>query len=361
MEEAPDFELRTERWCAGLRFVDTRPLEPVERALLQGCLQALARRFWTAVACVPVGVAVPLSAAMLLPRPSEPVWLGGLLAVCVIGLACGVPTLFALRARDAWRERRLYCEDLGAGELLRFEGALGETDTLDDEQLLLLDLGLLVPIPETAQRLEVLPASNAVICRRPRRPLRLVKVRVVEVAMGPTYAMRIEVPRELAYIREAPDVRFLRRSLNAHERAELVAHIQRLRRPNLAMALWFTWFTAWALALALHPDGVLRFIAKHTPLVAAQIGVLAVMTLAYVRALRLAAGLERDTNTGWAFTLQRTKDEPDGEPDAGGEETLAEDTPPEDPRHSIEFLPHSRAVWNERGRPARWRNLRRAA
>jgi hypothetical protein len=27
----------------------------------------------------------------------------------------------------------------------------------------------------------------------------------------------------------------------------------------------------------------------------------------------------------------------------------------------VEFLPHSRAVWNQHGKPARWRNLRRAA
>ena len=357
MDASPEFELHTERWCAGLRFVAMRPLQSVERALLEGRTQALTRRFWTAVACVPVGVAVPLAAAMLVPRTLGVPRLDAVVALLVIAAACAAPTVFVLRAHDAWRDRRCHRADLATGELLRFEGILETRDESDEEQSQLLALGLLVPESGTGQALEVLPVSNLVILRSPDRPVRYVRVNVTEVAAGPAYSMRVEVPRGVAYIEGSPEVRFLRRTLNAHECAELAAHIHRLRRPKLGMGLWGVWFGAWAIAMLVSPAGVARYAVERWPLVLVQIVALLVFLVTYLRALGLAAGLERDTTTGWAFTLHRAAADPTGE-----DLDLAFEPPPvPDPRQCVEFLPHSRALWNERGRPARWRNLRRAA
>lgn len=98
--------------------------------------------------------------------------------------------------------------------------------------------------------------------------------------------------------------------------------------------------------------------------------------MTYARALHLAGRLERDTHTGWALTLERMHTEPEAlendpharelpdapvQPDAAEPEAAEPDEATAESERCVEFLPHSRAVWSERGRPARWRNLRRAA
>ena len=122
------------------------------------------------------------------------------------------------------------------------------------------------------------------------------------------------------------------------------------------MGLGGVWVGAWAIAMLVSPAGVARYVVERWPLVLVQIVALLVFLVTYLRALGLAAGLERDTTTGWAFTLHRAAADPTGDPDLE-----FEPAPAPDPRQCLEFLPHSRALWNERGRPARWRNLRRAA
>src|ERR1041385_5270593 len=160
MDDTPEFELHTERWCAGLRFADARPFEPAERALLQGRIQALTRKFWTAVACVPVSIVVPLTSAYLLPRNLGTAWLGAVAMLIAIAIACAAPALFVLRAAAARRNRNAHRHDLEAGEMLRFEGTLEGRSALDEEQKQLLDVGVLAPRPGDPQTLEVLRSGE---------------------------------------------------------------------------------------------------------------------------------------------------------------------------------------------------------
>ncbi len=381
-EDDDEFQLHTERWCVGLRCAESVPLDERERALIEGRVAGLTRAMWVSVAIGALGFALPLGLAQLLPRTLGAHWADVAAGLTLLATIIVLPMYFLARARARWLTRRAHIDDLGQGEKLRFEGTYVFGDAIDDEQKALMASGLLVPKPGHPQSLEVLPGSGSVIRRTGTLPPEFIPVRVTEVAAGPAYAMRVPVPREHAYIDGSPEVRFLRRSLNDHERAELAAHIDRLRRPGPTVLLWAVWLTAWVVAANLSPEGVRHYVETRWPLVVLQIVVLAGMVLAYARALRLAAGLAADTRTGWAFTLlnERAPD-PDAVWDAAGagesntpatsasfanapDHAADEDSTQDfetDPRRTVEFLPHSRALWNERGRPARWRNLRRAA
>jgi len=177
----------------------------------------------------------------------------------------------------------------------------------------------------------------------------------------------------MARIDGVPRTRFMRRTLNHHERAEIDTHIRHLRRPGMLVALWAVWLSVWAVACLFSPNEVSLYVRTRWPLVLVQVVVLAGVVMTYARALRLAGCLARDTHTGWALTLERMRLEPDL--DGGEALPAAEDVAdvsvesahsdgnevPAKPARCVEFLPHSRAIWNDGGRPARWRNLRRAA
>jgi hypothetical protein len=372
MPDAID-DLRTERWCAGLRFTHARPIEPEERAVFEGLVQALGLRLWTSIACALVALIVPFLVIRVLPETLGFRWLDVTVVFLLVIAALVIPTVLLIHARRAWRERRAFREDLAAGEFECFEGALEAHDVLDEEQKQLLEARVLVPEAGAPQRLEVLPTSGCVMVRAPNRPPSWVRVMIAEVAVGPSYAMRVEMPPAMARIDGVPRTRFMRRTLNHHERAEIDTHIRHLRRPGMLVALWAVWLSVWAVACLFSPNEVSLYVRTRWPLVLVQVVVLAGVVMTYARALRLAGCLARDTHTGWALTLERMRLEPDL--DGGEALPAAEDVAdvsvesahsdgnevPAKPARCVEFLPHSRAIWNDGGRPARWRNLRRAA
>jgi len=330
---------------------------------LEGQVQRLGHRLSVAIACAPVAALVPVLVMFLLPGTLGFRWLDLTVVFALVLAAVAIPTLLVMHARRAWRERRAFEVDLEVGEAECFEGVLEANDVLDEEQKQLLDARLLVPQPGAPQRLDVLPESGCVIVRAPNRPPSFLPVMIAEVAAGPSYAMRVEMSPEMAWIDGAPKARFLRRALNHHERAEIDAHIRHLRRPGMLVALWAVWLSVWAVAWTFSPGDVSVYVRTRWPLVLVQVVVLTSVVLTYARALHLARRLERDTHTGWALTLERTPEGEDGETPAAVQ-SVPIDAPevfaPDEPGRCVEFLPHSRAVWSEQGRPARWRNLRRA-
>ena len=361
-------ELRTERWCAGLRFTAARPMDSDERAALEVQVQALGLRLWIAIACAPVALIVPVLAMLLLPETLGVRWLDVAVVITLALVAVAVPAALVMRARRTWCERRGVLGDLEAGEIECFEGALEAHDTLDEEQKRLLDVRALTPSAGAPQWLEVLPQSGRVMVRTVGQMPSFVAVTIAEVAAGPSYAMRVEMPSAMAWLDGEPQARFMRRTLNHHECAEIDAHIRHLRRPGMLIAMWATWLSVWAVVFVFSPVDVATHVRTRWPLVLVQIVILGGVVMTYARALHLAGRLERDTHTGWALTLERAQVE--SEAVAGTTDETTEPAPgapegaddvPAAPGRCVEFLPHSRAVWSEQGRPARWRNLRRAA
>jgi len=355
--EHDTFELHTERWCVGLRECGSRPLDAAERAMLDARIHDLQLRLWSIWITAPITFAVPFVFALWIPHVPGLPWLGAVASTVLVAIAVLWPMLLLLRARSTSAQRARHRLDLEAGEMLRFEGAFARGEALDPDQRRLMEAGVLIPEPDVEQKLEVLPNAELAVFRRGR----LVGVQPVslrEVAAGPGYAMRVEVPPEMARLDNAPDARFLRRTLNSHERAEIAAHIHRLRRPGIPMILWSCWITAWAVALAWRPQAALAYLQTQWMFALAPLVFLVLVGTTYARALRLASRLEEDTRTGWALTLHRPDRAAEAEPPV--EAPSSEDGLP-DPNACVEFLPHSRALWIERGRPARWRNLRRAA
>jgi hypothetical protein len=356
MEKQPD-ELRTEHWCAGLQLDDARPLTPGERAVLGRCVAHETQRL--ALAAVAMVLAAAGTAATLLtPEPTSHagwVWArGGILVV----LAVVVPAVLALVVRDCWRERERLRQDLEHGEWLRFTGQLDEGEVIDDEQASLLACGVLKNEPGATQRLEVLPVSGRVLVRH-QGTVRFETVTISEVAAMPEYALRVTVPREIAWLENAPDAEIVRRTLNDSERGELEVHVRFLRWPSHWVLVSLLGLVAWAGILLILPRETADYARRRWPLIVLQGAALVAALFEYVRALRLARQLARDVETGWAFMIaERDSARVTETPAPAG---TPNEPPAGVPRGRIEFLPNSRAVWNQQGKPARWRNLRRAA
>jgi FtsH-binding integral membrane protein len=344
-------ELRTERWCAGLRFSCERPQTDRERTILARNIADLTSRMHQCWGLAAATTIVPLAAPFVFRKPQQE-WLAVAIVVSLV-LLFFVGTAFTLlRIRDLAKVRGRFQDDLDGGVMLSFEGSIDPGESLHEDQKRLFDLGVLRPEPGAEQRVDVLPATGAVLAPISPETVRFVPVRVTEVAAGPEYAMRVAVPRNMAWIDGDPDAEIARRTLNVSERAELDHHVRRLRKPSIWVALWLAWVTCWVLAATFSPVATLAYARSRWVLVAIQTVFLGLVLAQYLRALHLARLLERDTDTGWALTLERTA--PDAE---SADEAAAAPVP----ARCVEFLPHSRAVWNEQGKPARWRHLGRRA
>jgi hypothetical protein len=169
----------------------------------------------------------------------------------------------------------------------------------------------------------VLPASERVLARDGRpadlRAFAPVGAAAAAPAAAPTYAIAAG-----GDAREIVASGLVRRPLSAEEREEIRAHARQLRRIP-----WTFWLVAawWGLGAVEWVRGVDR----RSPLVAVLTASLALGLWRLHRARALAARLEADAEEGWA--LRATAGATAGD----------------------EALPGSRAAWNARGAPARWR------
>ncbi len=347
-------ELRTERWCAGLRFAGTRPLAPAERATLVERVSRLhgllVRMAVTAVVLLVWPLALAAVRAGDLPRDGGGI---ALVATIVAGWVIGIPILGVL-GFDLWRTRRRHLGDLARGEMLVFEGSFAVGEELDDEQQRLVANGLLESGGEGPQRLEVLAASRTIPWRDDLGRDRFHAVWMYEVAEGPGYAMRVPLARDVAWSSADPDVRFLKRMLNASEQAEIRRHIRRLERPNVVTILMMTMLAvSLGVVGAFLPNG-LGPVVRGAPALLLQIPLSLIALGGYLRDVRLAYKLRLDAHTGWALTMEREAEIVHLADGTTGE-AIAYDAEPEVVR---EFLPHSHTVWSEAGKPARWRDLR---
>jgi len=348
MPETDEFEFPTERWCAGLRVTRARSLSANEREAVAAWATVLRRQFWLWIACAPVGVVAPVTIATFLPGSYPWPWLQQFVTAVLVADMLIAPALCLLRARELWRRSRGFARDLARGEVLHCEGALDPEAAPDPERSRLIAAGILSPDPCALQAIDVLPESAAVLSTAAGMPAGFPSLRIAVVAAGPSYAFRIPLPESMAWLEGDPQAQILRRTLNPSEQAELETHIQRLRRPSLGVLVWTLYVTGWIVAASLDARATLAYARARWPLVAVQVVMLGLVVGFYTRGLKLAARLEQDTRTGWALTLDRSR------------AAVPADVP-ETAASATEFLPHSRALWIERGRPARWRNLRRAA
>jgi hypothetical protein len=102
------------------------------------------------------------------------------------------------------------------------------------------------------------------------------------------------------------------------------------------------------------PSGIDK-VFRGAPAILLQIPLSILALAGYVRDVRLAYKLRLDAHTGWALTMERESERECVADGTSGEAFEVETEPVR------EFLPHSLTVWSEAGKPARWRDLRRAA
>jgi hypothetical protein len=340
----------TELWCAGLPLTARRPLDEAERRVVIAQIARLTRLLGTlALLCVAVAAwpfvlaAIGRGGAFLSFTPAAIAWLASwILCLPALGL------LF----RDVFRNLSRRLSDLRAGEAMVFAGAIPGEPERSREQQRMVRFGAL-GAEGGVQQLVVLAGSHAVHVRNARGRDVFVPAWVHEVAPGPAYEFRVPLSREVARIEGQPEMYFERRSLGEPEVAELRAYVRRLRRieRSQAIAALLVGYALWRVSSWVR--GQVNPVTGLGDLLSAAAAAITggLFLRHYLQRLRFSEKLARDVATGWALTLC---------PGAGAppENEAAGDAPHAPP---VEFLPHSGAVWMDRGRPARWRDLSRAA
>jgi hypothetical protein len=186
-------------------------------------------------------------------------------------------------------------------------------------------------------RLEVLPSSKLVLGRNGAPSRRVELTRTAEIASPQPHAYRTDLPRGIVRASVDSAMRLQRRSLTSDERAELGAHIQRLRR-----AAWPTVASLVAVALVLS----LRMLDDpdwHNLVDVVAFGWYALGVVAcvgYARRHAAARKLEIDRDLRWVVTVD------DVDAQAG---------PLEVGVARLEVLPVSHLAWTEDAAPAPWR------
>jgi len=329
-----------ELWCAGMRLAGRRPLFRGERAALDRRARLMLARWIVAMVALPAMLALPIAiAAALDPRASGTavVALGVGMFVAWVG---GIPIL-GMTAHDLWRARARLRRDRARGEVQIFAGRLDPDLGPRSRLARLVAAGTVRWDPTSGARLEVLPESRAAAVFKPGRALLLASVEVVEVAAAPTYALRLPIPEEWRGEQE-PGRELLRRALSSAERSEIETVIRRLRWPGIGTTV----VAVFALLSLASVIAVPRRAGETPGTLYFNMALGVCVALAYARSVRIARGLRRDAEVGIVIT---TRPDPPAAADQG-----------EGPA-TIEFLPFSRLPWNQDGRPASWRRLRRVA
>ncbi len=182
-------------------------------------------------------------------------------------------------------------------------------------------------------RVDVLPRSKVVISRNGSVARRIEVTRTAEIAPPQPHAYRTDLPRGIVRASVDRNLRLQRRSLTSDERAELGAHIQRLRRaawPALASVLAV--IAVLGLRMAGDPDW--RNLVDVVAIGWYALG--AVACVGYARRFTAARKLAVDRDLRWVVTVDDA---------AGHTHGVAR----------LEVLPISHLAWTEGAAPAPWR------
>jgi len=182
-------------------------------------------------------------------------------------------------------------------------------------------------------RLDVMPSSRVVIARNGSATERIATTRTAEIAAPQPHAYRTSLPRGVARANADALVKLQRRGLTVDERAELGAHIRRLRRTAWP-ALGSLFAVALVLALRMLEDPDWHNLVDVVAFGWYALGVVA--CVAYARRHRAAKKLAIDRDLRWVVTVD------DASPRAAGVARL-------------EVLPVSHLAWTEDAAPALWR------
>jgi hypothetical protein len=182
-------------------------------------------------------------------------------------------------------------------------------------------------------RLDVMPSSHVVIARNGSATDRITTTRTAEIAAPQPHAYRTSLPRGVVRANADAQVKLQRRGLTVDERAELGAHIQRLRRTAWP-ALGSLFAVALVLALRMLDDPDWHNLVDVVAFGWYALGIVA--CVAYARRYTAAKKLAIDRDLRWVVTVD------DASPRAAGIARL-------------EVLPVSHLAWTEDAAPALWR------
>jgi hypothetical protein len=334
----------TVEWCLGLPLRSRRPLTFEETVNLRGQVRRLNTRGYAGGCALPVIFLLPFFLISFFYQNSP----AGASISAFILLLLLFPTVWLfLRANDVLRWAKGLQGDLKAGYVKQFEGALKDLDgTNQMEAGLLHYIAYLSYDDRTAaeaglQRvvLEILPASNRIwkINDEPQRQWR--QAVPVAVAAQPEFAAIASKWLQPVAITAEHQIYQGQRELSQEEQSELHRTIARMVRRPLWSALFLN---AWiGVPFAVH-------VATHTPIKMEPLAYFLISfavfaDIALVQVLLMAWRLSRDI-VEENVRIVRVPG-PRLTPDGSESDSI------------LEFLPNSRRLWTENGKPAVWRRV----
>lgn len=312
-------------WCAGFSQSGRRELTPPEVAELTSLAVRLRGQAWVSALLGPgVFLLLLLAAGITALRGDFSSWMVVILLFSLLFAPLGF-----MLARDWFFRSRALHEDVAAGHVRQYLGAVDPASGPEETRDLLVRRRLLTPDPRITQGLELLPASNLVWTVNGRRTGGLITAKANVVAQVPEYAAMAAQWVEPAKQPGSEGVHINFRDLSAAERQELQRHWKKLLLRPLASALLLTIWAAFALVMGTWKDSTFSL---------TMVGAFAVWSWVSVyRILNLAGKVRRDATAGRVVIVRRAL--------APGQEL----SPAE------EYLPQSGIPWSAGARPAPWR------
>jgi hypothetical protein len=268
-------------------------------------------------------------------------------ATLAIFMLIGVLTpLVGAMSADYFIKARALKRDLSKGFIYQFSGIIGGSEEMGRAQQSLIKSGLITSQGNTAQQIEVLPASGAIFKANRTVPSRWIHAEIGEAVTLPKRAFILALPKEMLGVAIVGKLKLMRRRMSTEEMKELLEHIQNMRVPQVSFVLYAVFLTGILLVSYINQPTA-EWLKGNPAFLGLCATLFFLMLFVYVTSILRARKLTKDSELGWVIIFPL-----DGKPAFKGCDPATT---------QAELLPISFGAWNVAGKPSLWRLIKSEA
>ena len=333
------------KWCLGLPYEGVRELTGDEVAHLKLRISSF-RRLSVTYALVFGALFLTLFIYLYknalfykMPESFDATFAVFMLIGALTPLAGAISADYFIKARALKR-------DLSKGFIYQFSGIIGGSEEIGRAQHSLIKSGLLTSQGNTAQQIEVLPASGAIFKANRIVPDRWIRAEIGEAVTSPKRPFILALPKEMLGVAIVGKLKLMRRRMSSDEKKELLDHIQRMHVPQISFVLYAVLLTA-ILMLSYINLPTAEWLKGNPAFLVLCATLFFLMLFVYATTILRARKLTKDSELGWLIIFPL-----DGKPAFKGCDPATT---------QAELLPISFGAWNVAGKPSLWRLMKSEA